>query len=205
MSIEYFSPADIVSKSPKIAVDLETAFLNYQADNKRFGVDGQVKIGKKSIKAVIKGETTSDGVEPYSWKMKTPDGEKSGTSYSITVELSEEDVDAFDALTTILENFLGDHEGFEEWTVKAPLQGDKLKVKLKLEDKKIAARFNGKRIEARKYDDLGLEDGQTLTIYGTFEPSFRFKEQRAELNFVPRKFIYTPVEDEAPKKKVKKD
>jgi len=201
MSIEYFPPTEIIAKSPSVFADLESSFLKYQEDPKNFKCDGQFKIGKKSIKARVEGEAISNGIKPFEWSMKVKGVETTGTSYSVTIELEEQDVDAVEVLCNVVQNFLNDNDGFDDWTVKSPMKNEKLQIKLAVETGRFTTLFNGRRIETKKYFDTRMEEGTKVEVLGSFEPVFKFKEKRAEVNFISRKFVYQEVADEEPKKK----
>ena len=201
--MEYITPSQLIKEDVSVTCDLATALSNYEANPKRFGTEGELRVGKKSNRVTISGETVTDGIVALGWSLNG----KTGVYYSVVVELSDEDVDAIEALLNKLREFLGEMPGFEEWSVVSPLRGEKLTVKLKSVDKQFDAKFNGKKVQTKNHGNIGLEQDQKISFMGKFEPFFKFAEQRAELNFIVSRVFFDPInieENEAPSKPKRK-
>ena len=178
----------------EIRADIEGGLALYEENEKRFGIEGEMRIQKKTPKVVIKGETRSYGFNKNPWKFAG----KAGTAYSVDIELDQTELDAFEFLVEKMEEFL-ESNNLKGWKVMKPFKGEKMTVKVKTEtikakDNYFVPKINGKRVTESKIDSIGLDVDQNITFYGGFEPFFKFKEQRVEFNFVVRSVNFTPVE-----------
>jgi hypothetical protein len=194
--VEYISPSALAKLDDiTVRADLVSAAHNYEEDPKRFGTEGELRLGKKTCRVAIKGETVSDGIVPFSWSMKG----KTGTSYSIIVEISDEDVDGIEFIISKIQDFLDTQgEQYADWSVTSPLRGEKLTIKLKATDKKFDPKFNAKKIDTKNYANIGLEMDQQVAFEGTIEPQFKFADKRVDLNYIVKRVYYTPVNVDEP-------
>lgn len=184
------SHPDLVIRS-----DIAEGLSRYEENEKRFGIEGEMRIAKKTPKVVIKGETRSYGFNKNPWKYNG----KTGTAYTVDIELAQEEVDAFEVLIEKMEEFLEEND-LKGWKVVKPVHGEKMTVRVKTEtvkakDNYFVCKINGKRVTEAKIDSLGLDVDQDITFYGGFEPFFKFKEQRAEINFIVRNIKFNEVDN----------
>lgn len=194
------TPSEIPTvENLRFSADLETAHENFTEDPKRFGCDGELRTGKKTTKFKFNGEVVSNGILAKAWVF---DGKK-GTAYSLGIDVSETDAEGFDALSTIMENYLEENSSLcPDWKVRTVNKGERVILKLAVNDKKFECRINGDRIDAANYHKIGLEDEAQISVRGTIVPKFKFKEKKAEINFVVTHLDFESEVEPTPRKRI---
>lgn len=185
------SPTQIAQhKSLRIAnIDLKKSLSNYEDNGKSFLAMGAFKVEKTSIKIVLKGELTTDGITSAEFN-KTP-------AYSFGLRLeNNDDLEAFDVLSDKITEFITDSNMDDDWELTRFVKDDKLYIKLKVIDRKRFAVLTNIKLDPKKLGDSGLYRGQRVSVFGELGVYFNLPDKKAGITFAARKLVFEKDEDE---------
>lgn len=178
------TPSQFIKQSNlRIAnLDIKKALAKYEDSGKNFLALAPFKADKASIKTMLKGELTTDGISSTEFN-RTP-------SYSIGIRLdNEEDLEAFEGFNNHLSTVLTD-SGSDDWELTNFVKDDKLYIKLKVVDKKRFAILSNIKLDPKKLGDTGLYRGQKVSVYGELGVYCHLTDKKAGITFNARKIVF---------------
>jgi hypothetical protein len=178
------TPAQFIKQSNvRIAnFDVKKSIAKFEENGKNFLALGSFKADKATIKTMLKGELTTDGISSTEFN-RIP-------SYSIGIRLdSEEDLEAFEGFTNHLSTILSD-SGNEDWDLTNFVKDDKLYIKLKVVDKKRFAILSNVKLDPKKLGDSGIYRGQKVSVFGELGVYCHLVDKKAGITFNARKIVF---------------
>lgn len=169
-------------------LDIKKSLAKYEETGRNFLALGSFKADKASIKTVLKGELTTDGISSTEFN-RTP-------TYSIGIRLdNEDDLEAFETFNSTLSSVLSD-SGSDDWELTNFVKDDKLYIKLKVVDKKRFAILSNIKLDPKKLGDSGLYRGQKVSIFGELGVYCHLTDKKAGVTFNARKLVFEEESDE---------
>lgn len=172
-------PSEISTASLSCAgVDMAKALAKFENDSKRSLEMGKFKVDGKSIKLVLNGELTTNGIAENKWSSATG---KSTVTHSLGLQLSEEDLSFFEEVANTLASFVGG-----DFELTSLVKNDVIYLKTK--EKKV---FNTmSNVKADK-----LFHGQKVEVVVEFKFYINLKDEKAGIVLHPVKYTFMAEED----------
>jgi len=162
-------------------LDLKKSLEKYEENGKSFLALGAFKADKSSIKLVLKGELTTDGISSTDFN-RVP-------SYSMGIRLdNEEDLESFETFNNLLSTLVA--ECGDDWELTNFVKDDKLYIKLKVVDKKRFATLSNIKLDPKKLGDSGLYRGQKVSVFGELGVYCHLVDKKAGVTFNLRKLVF---------------
>lgn len=158
-------------------VDMAKTTQKYESDSKHSLAMGKFKSDGKYQKIILNGELTTNGIAENKWTNGTS---KPTTTYSLGIQLSEEDLEFFERVANNLATFVGD-----EYELTSLVKNDVIYLKTK--DKKVFNSMSNVKADT-------LSHGQRVSIIVDFKFYINLKDQKAGIVLHPVK--YTFMDDE---------
>lgn len=184
------TPAQFIKQSQvRIAnLDIKKSIAKYEETGRNFLAMAPFKADKSSIKVMLKGELTTDGISSTEFN-RTP-------TYSLGIRLdNEEDLEAFEGFNNLLSTLLGDSDS-DDWELTNFVKDDKLYIKLKVVDKKRFAILSNVKLDPKKLGDSGLYRGQKVQVFGELGVYCHLTDKKAGVTFNARKITFEQESDE---------
>lgn len=160
-------------------VDMVKATEKYEKDKKHSLEMGKFKVDGKSIKLFLEGELTTNGIAENKWS--NPSG-KSTVTYSLGIQLSEEDLSFFEEAANCLATFVGDN--FE---LTSLVKNDVIYLKTK--DKKVFNSMSNVKADT-------LSHGQKVVVTVEFKYYVHLKDEKAGIVLHPVKYNFISDEED---------
>lgn len=177
-----FKPSEIIQNSYTLTcagVDMAKAIQKFEKDNKHQLEMGKFKVEGKSVKLLLEGELTTNGMAENKWTNSVTN--KSTTTLSLGIALDEEDLQFFEAAADALAIFVGD-----DYELTSLVKNDIIYLKAK--DKKV---FNA--MSNTKSDTLF--HGQKVSVVVEFKYYINLKDEKAGIVLHPVKYNF--IQEEA--------
>lgn len=184
------SPSQFAKQSTvKIAnFDIKKSLAKFEENGKNFLALGTFKSDKTTIRTMLKGELTTDGISSIEFN-RVP-------SYSLGLRLdSDEDLEAFEEFNNILSSTLAE-SGSDDWELSNFVKDDKVYIKLKVVDKKRFAILSNIKLDPKKLRDAGIYRGQKVTVFGELGIYCHLTDKKAGLTFNARKIVFEEESEE---------
>ena len=158
-------------------VDMEKAVAKFQSNSKHSLEMGKFKVDGKTVKLLLEGELTTNGVAENKWSNATG---KATVTHSLGIQLSEEDLSFFEKVANHLAEFVGG-----EYELTSLVKNEVIYFKIK--DKKV---FNAN--SNVKADTLF--HGQKASILVEFKYYINLKDEKAGIVLHPVKYTFSSEE-----------
>lgn len=172
-------PSEISLESLSCAgVDMTKALAKFENDSKHSLEMGKFKVDGKTVKLLLEGELTTNGIAENKWSNSTG---KATVTHSLGIQLSEEDLTFFEGVANKLAEFVGG-----DYELTSLVKNDVIYLKTK--DKKV---FNS--LSNTKADTLF--HGQKAAILVEFKYYINLKDEKAGIVLHPVKYTFTADEE----------
>lgn len=168
-------PSEITSTLSCSGVDMQKALAKFEKDNKHSLEMGKFKVDGKTIKLQLDGELTTNGIAENKWTNSSTN--KATTTYSLGLQLSDEDLEFFEKAANTLADFVGG-----DFELTSLVKNDIIYLKAK--DKKV---FNA--MSNVKSDTLF--HGQKVSVVVEFKFYINLKDEKAGVVLHPVKYNFT--------------
>ena len=159
-------------------VDMAKVIQKYESDSKHSLAMGKFKADGKYQKIVLNGELTTNGIAENKWTNGTS---KPTISYSLGLQLSEEDLEFFEGVANNLATFVGD-----DFELTSLVKNDVIYLKTK--DKKVFNSMSNVKADT-------LSHGQKVSVIADFKFYVNLKDQKAGIVLHPVKYTFIQDED----------
>lgn len=156
-------------------VDMEKAKAKFEKDNKHSLEMGKFKSEGKTIKLQLDGELTTNGIAENKWTNTATN--KATTTYSLGIQLSDEDLEFFEKTANTLADFVGG-----EYELTSLVKNDIIYLKAK--DKKVFNAMSNVKADT-------LFHGQKMSVIVEFKYYINLKDDKAGIVLHPVKYNFT--------------
>lgn len=156
-------------------VNMIKAAEKFSNDSKHQLEMGKFKVDNKSVKLLLKGELTTNGIAENKWTNSSTN--KATTTYSLGIQLSDEDFDFFEAAANCLALFVGD-----DYELTSLVKNDIIYLKAK--DKKVFNAMSNVKADT-------LFHGQQVEAVVEFKFYVNLKDEKAGIVLHPVKYNFS--------------
>ena len=159
-------------------VDMAKAISKFENDSKHSLEMGKFKVDGRTIKIWVEGELTTNGIAENKWSNSTG---KATVTYSLGIQLSEDDLTFFEGVANTLADFVGG-----DYELTSLVKNDVIYLKTK--DKKVFNSMSNVKADT-------LFHGHKAAILVEFKYYINLKDEKAGIVLHPVKYTFTADEE----------